>query len=594
MTMNVLFVLLAMSLVLPTYGVAQMQQLFSHGDPTPEEQLMLEYINRARANPAEEGIRLMDTQDPRVQGAYQYFKIDPVATKKAFTTYPQRPPLAFHAKLIDAARVHTRDMDQNNFQGHTSSNGDELGTRYAKVSYASAGMYGENVAAYSESVWHGHCGLNVDWGEENQKELGHRSNIMNFGNAVYTEIGIGIIYNGKGLASGYVGPYVVTQDFGIGSTRYVVGVVYDDKNKNGFYDIGEGIPNVKLVPNRGSYYTVTSSSGGYALPYSGGSSLTIVASEGGLAAPITKNITVDGNNVKLDVTTSASAQGPGAVVLSKPANNATGIAPVVTLEWGKSTFAEYYEWQVSSTNQFTTATIVASGTETKQSTQIQAPQCNTRFFWRVRGMNTAGSGTWSNPFSFTTAGKLPTATAAIAPKGPKMADAADVVTFSWNQSTEATRYHFRVKQTVSPFSVVYEDTAVATTSTNVKSAVLGNGTFAWEVRPKNACGMSGWSTPAEFTLTVTSIDEVSDLATGILVRPQPVGNTASIEFVSKLAGNVVLKVRSLSGELIKEQLSAIEMGNAVIALPTELLAPGVYFVELIAPQGLIARTRFIK
>jgi hypothetical protein len=168
------------------------------------------------------------------------------------------------------------------------------------------------------------------------------------------------------------------------------------------------------------------------------------------------------------------------------------------------------------------------------------------------------------------------------------------VTFSWNQSTEATRYHFRVKQTISPFSVVYEDTAVATTSTNVKSSLLGSGTFAWEVRPKNACGMSGWSTPAEFTLTVTSVDDVSDLASDILVRPQPVGNAASVEFMSRLAGPVMLRIRSLSGELLRDQASTIEVGKADLALPTELLAPGVYFIEVIASQGVIARTHFIK
>ena len=581
-------------LLIPGMAFSQTQQLFSHGDPTPEEQLMLEYINRARENPTEEGIRLMDTQDPRVQGAYQYFKIDATATKKAFTTYPQRPPLAFHTKLIDAARNHTRDMDQNNFQGHTSSNGDELGTRYSKVGYASMGMYGENVAAYSESVWHGHCGLNVDWGEENQKVLGHRSNIMNFNTSVYTEIGIGITYNGKGLSSGSVGPYVITQDFGIGSTRYVTGVVYDDKNKNGFYDIGEGIPNVKLVPNRGTYYTVTSSSGGYALPYSGGSSLTIVASEGGLSAPITKNIAVDGNNVKLDFTTSASAQGPGAVVLSKPANNATGVAPVVTLEWGKSTFAESYEWQVSTSNQFTAASIVASGSETKLSTQIQAPQCNTRFYWRVRGINVAGTGAWSTPFSFTTAGKLPTATAAISPKGPKLADAADAVTFSWNQSAEATKYHFRVKQVVSPFSVVYEDTAVATTSTNVKSTIFGNGTFSWEVRPKNACGMSGWSTPAEFTLTVTSVDEVSDMVSGMMVRPQPTGNSATLELKSIYAGQARVRVHSMSGELLLVHYAQIESGSVAIPLNLEPLPAGAYVIEVVSDQGVLGRLPFMK
>ena len=90
-----------------TQLVAQPTQVYSHGDPTPEEQLMLEYINRGRANPTEEGIRMMDTKDPAVQGAYSYFKIDAAKTKQAFAGYPERPPLAFHPQLIESSRNHT-------------------------------------------------------------------------------------------------------------------------------------------------------------------------------------------------------------------------------------------------------------------------------------------------------------------------------------------------------------------------------------------------------------------------------------------------------------------------------------------------------
>lgn len=579
---------------LPLAMYAQATQVYSHGDPTPEEQYMLELINRGRSNPTEEGIRVMDTQDPAVQGAYQYFKIDATATKKAFATYPQRPPLAFHDKLITAARGHSKDMDDHNFQGHTSSNGDELGTRYSKVGYSSMGMYGENVAAYSESVWHGHCGLMVDWGEENQKVLGHRSNLLNFNAAVYTEIGIGILYNGQGLSSGHVGPYVITQDFGIGSNRYVTGVVYDDKNKNGFYDIGEGVPNVKVMPSRGTYYAITSTSGGYAFPYSGGSSLTVVASEGGLAAPVTKNIALDGNNVKLDFTASATAQGPGAVTLSKPANNATGVTPVVTLEWGKSTFAESYDWQVATSTQFTTASIVASGTETKQSAQVTVPQCNAKFYWRVRGVNTAGTGTWSNVFAFTTAGKMPTATAAIAPKGSKLADAADAITFSWNASADASRYHMRVKQTVTPFTVVYEDTAVVSTSTNVKATVFGNGTWAWEVRPKNACGAGGWSTPAEFTLTVTSVDEETTAASGFRITPQPVGDVAFMSLATVGATHGTLRIIDVRGATVAQQSVELSGTAQKVSINVATLLQGVYSVELTTDAGFVHRTIMMK
>lgn len=592
--MFTLFLRAAILCCLPLALFGQATQVYSHGDPTPEEQYMLELINRGRANPTEEGIRVMDTQDPAVQGAYQYFKIDATATKKAFSTYPQRPPLAFHDKLITAARGHSKDMDDHNFQGHTSSNGDELGTRYSKVSYSSMGMYGENVAAYSESVWHGHCGLMVDWGEENQKVLGHRSNLLNFNAAVYTEIGIGILYNGQGLSSGHVGPYVITQDFGIGSSRYVTGVVYDDKNKNGFYDVGEGVPNVKVMPSRGTYYAVTSTSGGYAFPYSGGSSLTVVASEGGLAAPVTKNITLDGNNVKLDFTASATAQGPGAVALSKPTNNATGVAPIVTLEWGKSNFAESYEWQVATSTQFTTATIVASGTETKQSAQVQVPQCNAKFYWRVRGINTAGTGAWSNPFAFTTAGKMPTATAAVAPKGQKLADAADAITFSWNASADATKYHMRVKQTVTPFTVVYEDTSVVGTSTNVKATVFGNGTYAWEVRPRNACGSGGWSTPAEFTLTVTGVDDGAEDASLMSISPQPVTDVAYVTIPSDGSNQASLRIRNIRGAIVLSTSLSLTADNRRIPIDVNDLVQGVYTLEITTGMGRAYRVCMIK
>lgn len=562
-------------------------QPYSHGDPTAEEQLMLEYINRARSNPAEEGARLMDTQDPAVQGAYSYFQIDKVKTKQAFTTYPQRPPLAFHPDLIEAARNHTRDMDEKNFQGHTSSNGDELGQRYSKVGYASMGMYGENVAAYSESVWHGHCGLNVDWGEENQKVLGHRSNIMNYNNSVYTEIGIGITFNGKGLSQGWVGPYVVTQDFGVRSQRYIVGVVYIDKNRNSFYDIGEGVSGVMVKPSRGTYHAVSSTSGGFAIPYSGAGSVTIVASGGGLPANISKTVDLTGENVKVDFVPASA--GPGVVTLSKPTNNATNVAPTVQLEWGTSAQADRYVYQVSKDQQFTASGIVTQGEVTQRSVSVTVPACNTKYFWRVQGKNDVGAGTWSTVFSFTTGGKMPTSSAGTSPKGQTLAGSNDNVSFAWSAATEATSYHFRVKKAESPFSIIVEDTAVATNYRNVKASDIGSGSFTWEVRPKNACGMSGWSTPLAFTLSVTSVDELQDGGFDALISPQPVTDQLWISFSTVADETVSIRIYDLSGQQVASTTTNVASGRSRISLDaTNNLAPGVYTVSLITPTGKIS------
>lgn len=563
---------------------AQPTQQYSHGDPTPEEQLMLEYINRARANPTEEGIRLMDTKDPAVQGAYSYFKIDAAKTKQAFTTYPERPPLAFHPLLIESSRSHTKDMDEKNFQGHTSSNGDELGQRYVKVGYASQGMYGENVAAYSESVWHGHCGLNVDWGEENQRVLGHRKNIMNFENAVYTEIGIGITYNGRGLMQGSVGPYVVTQNFGMRSQRYILGVVYLDKNNNGFYDIGEGVQGVKITPSRGSYYAVSSASGGYAIPYTGTGSVTLVASGGGLPASITKTAEGTGQNVKVDFVPATA--GPGVVTLSKPANNATNVNPVVVLEWSAAPQAERYTFQVSKDQQFTTAGIIAENQTNTRTATVTVPACNTRYYWRVRGANDAGNGAWSSIFSFTTGGKMPTSSTGTSPKGQTLAGSNDNVTFIWSAASEATSYHLRVKSAVSPFNIVFEDTAATGTNRNIKANILGSGSFAWEVRPKNACGMSGWSTPLQFSLSVTSVHELDNEVFDAIIVPQPVTDVLNLVVQSASAEMVDIRIYGTNGAEVLSLRQQIYSGRNSLFIPSvESLSSGLYTVRLTSATG---------
>ena len=83
---------------------------------------------------------------------------------------------------------------------------------------------------------------------------------------------------------------------------YLVGVVYSDLNRNGAYDIGEGIPGVKVTLENGQYYTVTSTSGGYALPYSKNSlanKLTFSSTEFIVPQVVAVNLT--GSNVKADL-----------------------------------------------------------------------------------------------------------------------------------------------------------------------------------------------------------------------------------------------------------------------------------------------------
>ena len=279
---------------------------YSHGDPTALEQFMLEMINRARANPPAEGVRLQTTADPDVVAAYRFFQVDVAKMAAEFATYPARPPLAFNASLIAAARGHSDDMARNDFQGHTGSNGSSLVNRVEAAGFTGWNALAENVYAFAQSVFHGHAGFNADWGVPS---LGHRMNIMNFaaGGPVYTEVGIGIL--SETATSTQVGPLVVTQDYGRRSGQlFVVGVVYADANRDGSYGVGEGLAGVTVTTSEGNA-AVTSTSGGYAIPLSGGSgSLNVRAEGGALGDAQEAAVALTGSNVKVDFVAGAIAE----------------------------------------------------------------------------------------------------------------------------------------------------------------------------------------------------------------------------------------------------------------------------------------------
>jgi uncharacterized protein YkwD len=305
-----------------TQAVPAETTAYSHGDPTPQEQYMLELVNRARANPTAEGVRLRYTTDADILGAYSYFNVDLAAMAAAFAGYPVRPPLAFNADLIAAARAHSQDMASNDFQGHTGSDGATLVTRIASAGYTGWNALAENVYAYAKHVFYGHAGFNVDWGVPS---LGHRQNIMNFSTSdpVYAEIGIGIVAESSSATG--VGPLVVTEDFGrrVGQF-FVVGVVYADTDGDSFYDVGEGLSGIVVSTTQGNY-AYTSSSGGYAIPLASTSgSITVRAEGAALGAPQERTVALAGTNVKVDFVPGSANAPP--VLVSSSSRKAHGAA----------------------------------------------------------------------------------------------------------------------------------------------------------------------------------------------------------------------------------------------------------------------------
>jgi hypothetical protein len=231
-----------------------------HGNPTPEEQLILELINRARQNPGAEAVRLnIQWQvDPDDAGPINIGDVDINENQDGLTLNIQPlPPLAMNGRLLAAARAHCWDMNDRDFFDHTNLDGDDPGDRITAQAYPWS-AYAENIAYGQPNPEAHHYAYIVDTGIDDR---GHRTNCLDFPSV--KEVGIGYIDTGDGATTRFS-----TEDFGRRALfdAFIVGVVYDDADGDNFYDIGEGIADVEVMPDSGDWHAITSDSGGYAIP----------------------------------------------------------------------------------------------------------------------------------------------------------------------------------------------------------------------------------------------------------------------------------------------------------------------------------------
>lgn len=246
----------------------QGQTLYDFGNPSAEEQLYIEFINRARKDPPAEGVRLATTTDPAVISAYTnppYWTVDLAMMQSEFNLIGPQPPLAPNANLTTAARSHSAWMLANATQAHNETNPSNTPfTRMTAAGYTYSSA-GENIYATAKSIWYGHAGFEVDWGGGDtggmQAGRGHRANIHS---SSFREIGVGVTLG----TNGGVGPQLVTQDFGrrSSSPTFGTGVAYYDLNANDFYDLGEGIAGLTVNVNGASYYCTSAIGGGWVVP----------------------------------------------------------------------------------------------------------------------------------------------------------------------------------------------------------------------------------------------------------------------------------------------------------------------------------------
>ncbi len=234
--------------------------------PDQNEQKLVWLMNRARQNPEAEGIWLAETTIASISQARKQYRVSERRLRKQFRKIAPKPPAAFDARLHQAAMVHASRLARKEKQNHRGQM-----KAIKRTGFPLASCRG-NVFSYAKSAVNAHAAFNIDWGRGwggTQRGVGHRKAVMSVGE-ILDHVGIAVV---DGVDSRRVGPMVVVGNYcrSMPETskeprQFFVGTVFVDANNNGEFDIGEGVPDVRVESALSGWYSITASGGGYALP----------------------------------------------------------------------------------------------------------------------------------------------------------------------------------------------------------------------------------------------------------------------------------------------------------------------------------------
>lgn len=280
--------------------------------PNGSEQQLMWLMNRARANPPQEGVWLATMTDPNVAAARTFWGVDTVVLQAEFAAYAAKPPAAFDVRLYNAAKAHCDDLIARDAQDHTGQFDriDAAGFVYT----AGRG----NVFSYSQYALYGHAAFNIDWGPGDgtgmQPGRGHRMAIMSV-DGDYANVGIAAVSESNAATA--VGPQVITGNYCHANTafanhynRFIVGTVWTDGNANSRYDPGEGIAGVSVIPDVGDFFAVTADSGGYAIPITAAGTYEVSFSGSSISGTVDRTVAVGTKSVLLDLQYAAGSDTP--------------------------------------------------------------------------------------------------------------------------------------------------------------------------------------------------------------------------------------------------------------------------------------------
>lgn len=181
--------------------------------------------------------------------------------------------------------------------------------------------------------------------------------------------------------------------------------------------------------------------------------------------------------------------------LLEPVFGQDRVAPNARLAWSTAKNTKGYQVQLATSTSFSPASIVLD--VTTKDLQVATPllESLTEYAWRVRALNDAGPGDWSQVGRFrTTVGRPVLVSPAF--NGRDTISVPTDAALQWTPVNRANVYRVRIRQVGMPYADVFVDTTALTGST--VRGLKPNTWYTWQVQAANDTISGGWSDEALF------------------------------------------------------------------------------------------------
>lgn len=225
-----------------------------------------------------------------------------------------------------------------------------------------------------------------------------------------------------------------------------------------------------------------------------------------------------------------------------PLNSSEDISLKPTFSWNAETRSDSYSIQISTSNIFESPLV----NETVSDTQFvfnseDSLFAGTRYYWRVQGENSSGSGLWSDTLTFKTIIKIPTLFSPVD-------EAENIITepeLVWRSIEGALNYDLQLSESSSFSTTISDSTALA--DTTFKTELLENSSsYYWRVRANYQEDTSDWSPARLFTtkapaplapILLSPDDEEENISTSTLLQWSSVSDADSYDLQLSVNSN---------------------------------------------------------